>query len=83
MAVFSLFMQISWTRAAATMFTSYMAMANLSTIIGTRLAGNLDCILPLGSIFVLIGMLTLLPLCLLLLINPDKIAELKKEKEEI
>ena len=82
-AVFSLFMQISWTRAAATMFTSYMAMANLSTIMGTRLAGRLDEILSYNSIFVLVGIVTILPLGLLVLINPDRMFKLKKEAEEL
>ena len=82
-AIFSLFMQISWTRAAATMFTSYMAMANLSTTMGTRLAGYLDSILPYDRIFVLIGIFTLLPIVFLPLINPDKLDVLKKNFEEI
>ena len=67
-AVFSLFMQISWTRAAATMFTSYMAMANLSTTMGARLVGYLD-VLPYDSVFILVGILSLLPLGLIILIN--------------
>jgi len=30
-AIFSLFMHISWTKSAATMFTSYMAISNMSS----------------------------------------------------
>jgi MFS family permease len=82
-AVFSLFMQISWTGAAATMFTSYMAMANLSTIIGTRLAGKLDGVLPYDNVFILVGILTILPLGLLILINPDIMFKLKKDDEQV
>ena len=81
-AVFSLFMQISWTRAAATMFTSYMAMANLSTTMGARLVGYLD-VLPYDSVFILVGILSLLPLGLIILINPDRINKLKMDGEEI
>ena len=77
-AVFSLFMQISWTRAAATMFTSYMAIANLSTIMGTRLAGILDGVMPYDNVFVLVGILTILPLGLLIFINPDRMVDLKR-----
>ena len=82
-AVFSLFMQISWTRAAATMFTSYMAMANLSTIMGTRLAGRLNGVLPYDNVFILVGIFTILPLGLLILINPDIMFKLKKEDEQV
>ena len=82
-AVFSLFMQISWTQAAATMFTSYMALANLSTTMGTRLAGKLDGVLPFDNVFILVGIFTILPLGLLILINPDIMFKLKKEAEEI
>ena len=77
-AVFSLFMQISWTRAAATMFTSYMAIANLSTVMGTRLAGILDGVMPYDNVFVLVGILTILPLGLLIFINPDRMVDLKR-----
>tara|TARA_B100001245_G_scaffold154993_1_gene116195 strand:- start:54 stop:719 length:666 start_codon:yes stop_codon:yes gene_type:complete len=76
-AVFSLCMQISWTRAAATMFTSYMAMANISTTIGARLAGYLDGFISYDRIFILVGLLTLLPLCLLFIIEPHKMDEIK------
>ena len=80
--MFSLFMQISWTRAAATMFTSYMAMANLSTTIGARLVRYLDGVLHYDNVFILVGVLTLLPLGLLGLINPDRINKLKIDEKE-
>jgi hypothetical protein len=65
------------------MFTSYMAMANLSTIMGTRLAGRLDGVLPYDNVFILVGIITILPLALLILINPDIMFKLKKEEEQI
>ncbi len=34
---FSLFMKVSWTRAAATQFTLYMAMSNLGYALGAKL----------------------------------------------
>ena len=77
-AVFSLFMQISWTRAAATMFTCYMAMANLSTTLGTRLAGRLEDVLSYDMVFIIVGLITLLPLVFLLPIQTEKVAVLKK-----
>ena len=73
-ALFSLFMKISWTRAAATMFTSYMAMANLSTIMGTRIAGYIDGLLAYNYVFLLVGIIKILPLLLLFMINPNTIS---------
>ena len=60
-----------------------MAMANLSTTMGTRLAGKLDEVLPFDNVFILVGILTIFPLGLLILINPDIMFKLKKEAEEI
>jgi PAT family beta-lactamase induction signal transducer AmpG len=41
-SLFSLFMGISWPRVAATQFTTYMAMMNLSATIGAYMAGMLS-----------------------------------------
>ena len=36
-SMFALAMALSWSKASATMFTSYMALANLSVVIGNKL----------------------------------------------
>ncbi len=41
-AVFALCMDISWPRIAATQFAGYMALLNVSTTIGFRLAGHIE-----------------------------------------
>jgi hypothetical protein len=44
--------------------------------------GYLD-VLPYDSVFILVGILSLLPLGLIILINPDRINKLKMDGEEI
>jgi hypothetical protein len=47
------------------------------------LAGKLDGVLPYDNIFILVGIITILPLGLLILINPDIMFKLKKDAEVI
>ena len=80
-AIFALFMHISWTKAAATMFTSYMAMSNLSTISGTKLAGPLKELLPFDISFIILGIIAILPLLLLFWVDPDTVHKTKNGAE--
>ena len=45
-SLFALFMGISWKLVAATQFTAYMALMNLSMFTGNKLAGPLEATLP-------------------------------------
>ena len=81
-AIFSLFMHISWTKSAATMFTSYMAISNLSSTIGSKIAGQIQGWLSFDMTFILLGILSMIPLIFLLWINPDSMTKLK-EKEAL
>ena len=56
-SLFALFMAVSWPRVAATQFTAYMALLNLSTTIGLRLAGPLDERFDVASIYLVAGVL--------------------------
>ena len=71
-AIFSLFMKISWTKSAATMFTSYMAISNMSSTTGSKLAGTLTNYISNDTIFIFVGVLAAIPLVFLLGINADK-----------
>ena len=71
-AIFSLFMKISWTKSAATMFTSYMAMSNMSSIAGNKLAGSLNNYVSNDIAFIVAGGLAAIPLILLIGINADR-----------
>ena len=71
-AIFSLFMKISWTKSAATMFTSYMAISNMSSTTGSKLAGTLYNFIANDIAFIVVGILAAVPLILLLGINANK-----------
>ncbi len=56
-SMFSLFMAISNKRVAATQFTTYMALLNLSTVIGGKAIGSLTEAIPsIPDLFVVCGM---------------------------
>jgi MFS family permease len=72
----SMAMNISWTRAAATMFTIYMTLSNLGHVAGNLLAGRLreDLLLSYEACFAIAGVVTVVPLALLPLVNPAGVA---------
>ncbi|MCB9739276.1 MAG: MFS transporter [Deltaproteobacteria bacterium] len=70
--LFALFMDIAWPRVAATQFTAYMAMLNLSTTIGHRLAGPLDAWLDFGGLYVVAGAVQVAVIVLLWPIDPHQ-----------
>lgn len=55
--LFAMFMSISWPKVAATQFTSYMALMNLSTTIGSYMAGRLSQSASIFQILILAGIL--------------------------
>ncbi|MBM4345432.1 MAG: MFS transporter [Deltaproteobacteria bacterium] len=71
-AVFALVMGLCWPRVAATQFTSYMALMNLSTVIGYRLAGPLDAALDYPEIWIVCACLAVLPAAVLPFIDPGQ-----------
>jgi PAT family beta-lactamase induction signal transducer AmpG len=54
-ALFAIYLNISWPKVAATQFTAYMALLNLSTTIGLKVSGVLDTNLSTATIFMLAG----------------------------
>ncbi len=54
-SLFALFMAVSSPRVAATQFTAYMALLNLSTTIGLRLAGPFDERFEVATIYLIAG----------------------------
>ena len=78
-AIFSLFMHISWTKYAATMFTSYMAISNMSSTMGNKFAGYIKDWIPFYMTFILLGILALVHLIFLIWINPDSMAKVKEQ----
>lgn len=68
-ALFSMFMSISWPRVAATQFTAYMALMNFSTTIGSYAAGKLSSMLSVPQILIVAGILQALLVLPALLID--------------
>lgn len=84
-AMFSLYMKVSWTTAAATQFTIYMAMGNLGFALGAKLLTWLDLAgydLALDQLYLLGGALPLLALLLLIGLDPDGVERRKIAERE-
>jgi hypothetical protein len=74
-------MALSWSKASATMFTSYMAISNLSVVIGNKLIGPLSELFSVGQIYLLMMFICLLPAVLLKSMDPKPILDIKSEHE--
>jgi len=84
-AMFSLYMKVSWTAAAATQFTLYMAMGNLGYALGAKLLTWLDLAgydLRLDELYMLGGIMPLLALALLIGLDPDGVERRKIAERE-
>jgi hypothetical protein len=73
-ATFSLFMKISWTAAAATQFTVYMALSNLGYALGPHLT-RLD--LGDAGSYLAAAVVALAPVPLLFVLRPDAVERRK------
>ncbi len=71
-SLFALFMSISWPRIAATQFTTYMALLNLSTTIGSYSAGLLSNNYTATQILMFAGTIQLCSALPVLLIDPTQ-----------
>ncbi|MCP4787407.1 MAG: MFS transporter [Fuerstiella sp.] len=71
-ALFSLFMTISWPRVAATQFTTYMALMNLSTTCGSYAAGQLSTYFDVQQILIIAGLLQMAMMIPVLFIDPQQ-----------
>ena len=63
------------------MFTSYMAMSNISSTIGNKIAGPLNKIILYEWTFIVLGILALIPLIFVLFIDANKVPV--KELDEV
>ena len=71
-SLFSMFMTVSWPVVAATQFTSYMALMNLSTTTGAASAGWLDEQFGFANTFVCIGLIQIGLAVVLSVIDPSQ-----------
>lgn len=67
-SLFAVFMGVSWPAVAASQFTAYMALQNLSNTLGAKCAGMLDAALGSGQIYIALGVaqIGMLGLCLVI-----------------
>jgi PAT family beta-lactamase induction signal transducer AmpG len=80
-SLFSLWMKVSWTKAAATQFTLYMAMSNVGYAVGAKLNAWIELagFAPTLADFYLVGgILPLLPLIFLGGLDPDGVEARKR-----
>lgn len=82
-AMFSLTMALSWSKASATMFTSYMAISNLSVVFGSKLIGPLSEKFSTGDIYLYMMFVCLSPALLLKYMNPEPIIKIKNKSNTI
>ncbi|APZ92346.1 muropeptide transporter [Fuerstiella marisgermanici] len=68
-SLFTLFMSISWPRVAATQFTAYMSLMNVSTTIGSYLSSLLVVRLSIAQILMVSGVLQIVMVLPVLLID--------------
>lgn len=71
-ALFALFMTVSWPRVAATQFTAYMSCMNLSSTVGSFLAGELSHQLSLPALLLVAALIQFLSLVPLAFLDPGQ-----------
>ena len=70
--IYSLMMRITWGEVGGTQFTGYMAMMNLSAIIGYQIAGPLSERFDYPTLFLIAGALETLIILAAIYIDPDE-----------
>ena len=76
-SMFALAMALSWSKASATMFTSYMAISNMSVVIGGKLIEPLSELISVGQIYIVMMFVCLTPVVFLKLMDPKPILDIK------
>jgi hypothetical protein len=78
-------MRISWTTAAATVFTTYMTLSNISHVVGNKMAasvrgwfidpeyGELSNLISYELAFWFVGITSIAPLFLLFFVKPKEV----------
>ena len=76
-SMFALAMALSWSKASATMFTSYMAISNMSVVIGGKLIEPLSELMSIGQIYIVMMFVCLAPVVFLKSMDPRPILDIK------
>lgn len=78
-SIYSLMMRITWSEVGGTQFTGYMAMMNLSAIIGYQIAAPLSKRFDYPTLFLIAAVFETLIIATALFIDPD---ETRRELED-
>ena len=79
-SIYSLMMRITWSEVGGTQFTGYMAMMNLSAIIGYQIAAPLSARFDYPTLFLIAAVFETLIIATALFIDPD---ETRRELEAV
>ena len=79
----SMSMRISWTAASATVFTTYMAVSNVSAVIGKRLVKPIEDSYSYETGFYLAAFASLIPLLLLPLVSVRQVDQAAEEADAV
>ncbi|MGB1474997.1 MAG: MFS transporter [Candidatus Poseidoniaceae archaeon] len=79
-SIYSLMMRITWSEVGGTQFTGYMAMMNLSAIIGYQIAAPLSERFDYPTLFLIAAVFETLIIATALFIDPD---ETRRELEDL
>jgi len=71
-SLFALFMDISSPRVAGSQFSAYMALFNVSTTIGLRIAGSISDVVDFRGAYVVAGAVQIAVTAILLFIDPGE-----------
>jgi PAT family beta-lactamase induction signal transducer AmpG len=82
-AFLSMAMRISWTQAVGTVFTTYMALSNVSAVLGKRMVGTLHEELGYHASFYAAALMAVLPLILLVLVNPSEVDAANEDSKQL
>ena len=70
--LFALMMRITWSEVGGTQFTGYMAMMNLSAVLGYQLTDPLASKFGYSTLFLIAGVLQTLVIFAVLYVDPDE-----------
>lgn len=82
-SMFALFMGLCWSPIAATQFTSYMALLNVSNGLGAKLAGPIESSFGMGNAHIALGCLQLALVGIVMAIDPNQVRRVLGEGEDV
>ena len=76
-------MRITWTRSAATIFTTYMTLSNVGHVIGNWMAGPVREVFSYEHTYLASGLMIIVPILLLPLVRPAQVDRARRRDEAL